>query len=273
MTAGANPDLVALLRHHRRLLIFTGAGISTGSGIPDFRGPGGVWTTQRPVMYQDFIASEAARLAHWEYKLAAADAFLRARPNVVHEAIVRLERAGRIRRIVTQNIDGLHQKAGSRPERVVELHGTNAEVECLDCGHRAPSPPILDHFRATQRPPVCEDCGGPLKIATISFGQALRPADVRAAEQAALTADMVVALGSSLSVYPAAAIPKLAAERGVPYVIINRGPTGHDGDADVTLRLEGDVMELFPPAVDRALGGGPSSDDFEPDGPPHATPP
>jgi len=246
-------ELADLIRPARRILIFTGAGISTGSGIPDFRGPDGVWKRRQPVYYQDFMTSDAARIEHWEYKLEAADAFMDARPNAVHRAIVDIEKADRLLRVVTQNIDGLHQKAGTSTERLVEMHGTNAEVECQKC-HRLSDPrPHYEHFRATREPPLCAECGGILKPATISFGQNLRPQDIEAAEQAAYETDLVIALGSTLSVYPAASVPLIAAETGVPYAIINRGPTEHDGHASVTLRLEGDVVELFPPAVAAAL--------------------
>jgi NAD-dependent deacetylase len=165
---------------------------------------------------------------------------------------VRLERAGKVCAVVTQNIDGLHSRAGIAPERLVELHGTNTLVECQTCGRRSDPEPHFQYFHKTRRPPLCE-CGGFLKPATISFGQNLRNEDLERAESAAKAADLVVALGSTLSVYPAANIPLLAANRGVPYVIINRGPTAHDDLAEVTLRLEGDVAEIFPPAVAAAL--------------------
>jgi len=244
--------LVELLRRAQKLLVFTGAGISTGSGIPDFRGPEGVWKRRQPVYYHDFMRSEAARIEHWDYKLEGWPAFREARPNATHEAIVRLERAGKLLLLVTQNIDGLHSKAGTSAAKLVELHGTNSLVECQSCGKLSDPEPHFECFRKTRRPPVCE-CGGFLKPATISFGQNLRPDDLEHAQQAALEADLVLALGSTLSVYPAAGIPLLAATRGVPYVIINRGPTEHDDRPEVTLRLEGDVAEIFAPAVDEAM--------------------
>ena len=246
-------DLPGLLRAGRKVLVFTGAGISTGSGIPDFRGPEGVWKRRRPVYYHDFMRSETARIEHWDFKLEGWPGFRDARPNATHEAIVRLERAGKVLMVVTQNIDGLHTRAGTAPERLVELHGTNSLVECQTCGKLSGPETHFESFRRTRRPPVC-DCGGFLKPATISFGQNLRNADLERAEQAAKEADLVLALGSTLSVYPAANIPLLAASRSVPYVIINRGPTEHDGMTEVTLRLEGDVAELFAPAVAAVLG-------------------
>jgi NAD-dependent deacetylase len=244
--------LVELLRESSKMLVFTGAGISTGSGIPDFRGPEGVWKRRQPVYYHDFMRSEAARVEHWDFKLEGWEAFRDARPNATHEAIARLERAGRVQAVVTQNIDGLHARAGTSAERLIELHGTNSLVECQTCGRRSDPGPHFECFGKTRRPPVCE-CGGFLKPATISFGQNLRNEDLERAEAAAKAADLVVALGSTLSVHPAADIPLLAANRGAPYVIINRGPTEHDDLAEVTLRLEGDVGQIFPPAVEAVL--------------------
>ena len=244
--------LAALLRRGKRTLLFTGAGISTGSGIPDFRGPDGVWQKRQPVYYHDFMRSEAARVEHWDYKLEGWAPFRAARPNATHAAIANLERAGKVLAVVTQNIDGLHASAGTDPGRLIELHGTNAWIECQSCGRRSDPGPHFESFRQTRRPPVCE-CGGFLKPATISFGQNLRNEDLERAQQAATEADLVVALGSTLSVYPAANIPLIAAARGAPYVIINRGSTEHDDLPEVTLRLEGDVGEIFPPAVTEAL--------------------
>jgi NAD-dependent deacetylase len=244
--------LVGFLRASRRALIFTGAGISTGSGIPDFRGPQGVWTRRQPVYFQDFMTSESARIEHWDFKLEGWDGYRTAEPNAVHRAIVALENTGRIVAVVTQNIDGLHARAGTSAERLVELHGTNLLVECQTCRRRDEPGPHFELFRTTRRAPVCQ-CGGYLKPATISFGQSLDPRVLARAEEAASNADLVVALGSTLSVYPAASVPLLAAQRGAPYVIINRGPTDHDDDPAVSLRIEGDVAELFPPAVEAAL--------------------
>jgi NAD-dependent deacetylase len=251
MTA-ANADLTRFLRSANRIIVFTGAGVSTGSGIPDFRGPNGVWTRRRPVYYQDFMTSEAARIEHWDYKLEAWPVFRAARPNPVHHAIVRLENAGKVEAVITQNIDGLHALAGSRAEHLIELHGTNLEVECQSCGWRGDPEPSFEEFRAHRKPPLCE-CGGFLKSATISFGQELDPSTLRRAIEAGKKSDLVIALGSTLSVYPAASVPLEAANRGVPYIIINRGPTDHDDQPFVSLRLEGGVTELFPSAVDAAL--------------------
>jgi NAD-dependent deacetylase len=244
--------LTEYIRKANRIMIFTGAGISTGSGIPDFRGPNGVWKRRQPVYYQDFMASEAARIEHWDYKLEAWPAFRSARPNPVHRAIVKLEEASKVVAVVTQNIDGLHALAGSGKDRLIELHGTNLMVECQTCYRRGDPEPSFVRFQINRQPPRCE-CGGYLKPATISFGQSLDPVVLDRASIAARLADLVISLGSTLSVHPAASFPLMAAARGIPYVIINRGVTDQDGQSCVSLRLEGEVTTLFPVAVEEAL--------------------
>ena len=252
----ADPStLTSLLRNAHRVLVFTGAGISTGSGIADFRGPQGVWKRRQPVYYQDFMTSEAARIEHWDYKLEAWPSFRDAKPNAAHRAIGDLERAGKLLLLVTQNIDGLHSAAGLPNDRLVEVHGTNAQIECQGCGELTDPEPHFEAFRKSREPPLCAQCGGFLKPATISFGQSLREDDLSRSFAAAELCDLVIALGTSLSVTPAATVPLTAATRGIPYVIINRGPTDHDGHPAVALRLEGDVVELFPPAVTAAMDG------------------
>jgi NAD-dependent deacetylase len=248
-----DPRLVEWLRAARSILVVTGAGVSTASGIPDFRGPNGVWKRRRPVYYEDFLASDESRVEYWDFKLETWTLYREAHPNAVHLAIVALERAGKIAAVVTQNVDGLHRRAGTSPGALIELHGTDLLVECQRC-HAASDPaPHFEGFAATRRPPLC-GCGGLLKPATISFGQSLRPADLERAAAAAAAADLVIALGSTLSVHPAASIPLLAAERATPYIIVNRGVTGHDGHPSVTLRLDADVTEVVPAAVAAALG-------------------
>src|SRR3954465_6648442 len=175
-------QLASYLRASTRALIFTGAGISTGSGIPDFRGPQGVWTRRKPVYFQDFLSSEAARIEHWDYKLEGWDGFRNAQPNAVHNAIVALEKAGKGLMVVTQNIDGLHALAGTSLERLIELHGTNLLVECVSCRARSDPAPHFEFFRAHRESPICE-CGGFVKPATISFGQSLEPHTLERAEQ------------------------------------------------------------------------------------------
>ena len=245
-------DLVQLLRDADHILVFTGAGVSTGSGIRDFRGPKGVWRERQPVYFDDFMTSEDARIEYWDQKCEAWPSFRDAEPNAVHTAIADLERAGKLAMVITQNIDGLHSRGGTSAERLVELHGTNTAIECMSCHARSDPEGHMQGFSETGKSPLC-GCGGYLKPATISFGQNLDPHDLASAAAAVRETDLVVALGSTLSVYPAAGFPLAAAARGVPYVVVNRGATDHDGHAAVTLRLEGDVVELFPPAVADAL--------------------
>ena len=245
-------DLVRLLRDADRILVFTGAGVSTGSGFRDFRGPTGVWKERQPVYFDDFMNSEAARIEYWDQKCEAWPSFRDAKPNAVHTAIADLEKADKLAMVITQNIDGLHSRGGTSAERLVEIHGTNAAIECMTCHARSEPESHMERFAETGTPPLC-GCGGYLKPATISFGQNLDPQDLESAAAAVRETDLVMALGSTLSVYPAAGFPLAAAERGVPYVVVNRGATDHDGHSAVTLRLDGDVVELFPPAVADAL--------------------
>jgi NAD-dependent deacetylase len=250
------PDVVRmanLIASAHRIMLVTGAGISTRSGIPDYRGPNGVWRTQRPVEFGDFVRSEDKRIEYWEQKLASSRVLAEARPTEVHHAAVRLEEVGKLEAIVTQNIDGLHGDAGSSSSRIVEVHGTSREAACISCGERGPIEPFLDEFAASRTAPLCGECGGFVKPATISFGQSLDPLTIARAAQAADRCDLVIALGSTLSVYPAASIPLEAAHRGVPYVIVNLGPTDHDRLPVVSLRIEGDVSQVFPEAVADAL--------------------
>jgi len=244
--------LVQLLADADHIVVFTGAGVSTGSGIRDFRGPTGVWRERQAVYFEDFMSSEAARIEYWDQKCQAWPSFRNAEPNAVHTAIADLERAGKLAMVITQNIDGLHTRGGTSADRLVEIHGTNTAIECMTCHERSDPVAHMQWFEDTRKAPVCE-CGGYLKPATISFGQNLDTDDLQRAAAAAGETDLVVALGSTLSVYPAAGFPLAAARRGVPYVVVNRGATDHDGHSAVTLRLEGDVVELFPPAVAEAL--------------------
>lgn len=240
-------NLAELLKRARRCLVFTGAGISTGSGIPDFRGPTGLWNTRQPVYYQDFMASLAARREYWQFKLEAYPLFRDARPNAAHVALVGLERAGKLECLVTQNVDGLHQAAGTSREKLIELHGTNSEVECTRCKTREPPERCMRDFERTQTPPQCEKCGAIMKPAVVMFGESLNLADLERAREASARADLVMALGSSLVVTPAAEVPLVALRHGAPYVIVNRGETPHDHLA--TLRIEADVAEVLPAAL------------------------
>jgi NAD-dependent deacetylase len=221
-----------------RILVYSGAGLSTESGIPDFRSPGGIWSRYRPVSFDEFLGSDDGRRRYWEYKRQMHAAFAGARPNAAHFALAALEREGRLLAVLTQNVDGLHQDAGSR--RVVEIHGTNRRVCCLDCGRDQPAAEVM----AAAGIPTCDACGGWLKPATISFGQELRPEVLDEAFRAAAACDLMLVLGTSLVVYPAAAIPEVAVEQGVPLVVVNREPTPLDARAAAA--LYGPVEELLP---------------------------
>ncbi|MCA9792939.1 MAG: Sir2 family NAD-dependent protein deacetylase [Candidatus Eremiobacteraeota bacterium] len=233
-----------LLERAGKVLVFTGAGISTGSGIADFRGPQGVWKRRQPVLIQEFLASHDKRVEYWDYKLEGYESFCLARPNAAHLALVELDRRGKLLAVVTQNIDGLHVLAGLAEEKVLELHGTNRLVACLDCDHREQPERPFREFEASRQPPKCPACGGWLKPATISFGQALDQALLGRAFALAEEADLVLSLGSTLSVEPAASVPRMAAQRGLPYVVVNRGATDHDHLA--SHRVEADLVEWLP---------------------------
>jgi NAD-dependent deacetylase len=248
-------QLASLIRDGKRILVFTGAGISTRSGIPDYRGPQGVWKTREPVYYDEFMSREDKRIEYWQYKWDGWDAFKSARPTAAHEAIVKLEREGKLLLLVTQNIDGLHSKAGTSREKLIEVHGTNLDAQCQSCEYRASIEPFFEIFRNNGMCPLCERCGGFMKPATISFGQALRGEDLERSWEAAHRADLAISLGSTLSVQPAALIPLEAARNGAAYAIVNRGGTEHDGLSFVSLRVEGDVEEVFPDAVEAAIIG------------------
>jgi NAD-dependent deacetylase len=243
----AATELRELVARSTRILCFTGAGISTGSGIPDFRGPTGVWTKRAPVYYEAFIQSDAARREYWEFKLESYALFRDAKPNPVHHALVALERHGKLECVVTQNVDGLHQAAGTSKEKLVELHGTNREVVCIECKLREDPARAMRMFEATREPPTCLECGGLLKPAVVMFGESLNLLDLGRAREAAERADLVLALGSSLVVTPAADIPLFGARRGTPYVIVNQGETPHDRLA--SLRIDSDVVEVMAGAV------------------------
>ena len=246
------PGLTQALRSSGSILLFTGAGISTPSGIPDFRGPEGVWKKRQPVYYQDFMSSEASRREYWDYKLEGWESFRQAEPNTVHRSMVSLEEAGKLHLVVTQNVDGLHSRAGTGDSRLVELHGTNSRVECQTCGKDSSPAEAFKFFKGEGSCPKCA-CGGFLKSSTISFGQGLKSEDIERAMAGAAECDLIISLGSTLSVEPAASVPLAAARRGVPYYIINRGPTEHDGLTCITERLDGAVEEIFPASVKAAL--------------------
>jgi len=239
---GSLGEAQRLLAASRRAVAFTGAGVSTASGVPDFRSPGGIWSRYQPVTIQEFVASEDARRAYWRYKKETYRDFAAARPNAAHHALARLERGGRLLAVITQNIDGLHQEAGSR--EVVELHGTNRRVGCLECGRRYAASLIQDRLLAGCEVPLCDGCGGILKAATVSFGQPVPQEAWAEAWRLATGCDLLLVLGSSLVVHPAAALPGAAASAGAAVVIVNREATPLDALAAHVLR--GAVEEILP---------------------------
>jgi len=214
-------------------IAFTGAGISTESGIPDFRSPGGIWANAQPVDFSDFVASEESRIEYWRQKSAAHAEYFDAQPNVGHQVLARWESQSRVAALITQNIDGLHQAAGS--QKVLEIHGTARDVTCLDCEFRDDAAPWVAEFLENGVPPRCPECRGPLKHATISFGQVLEQDVLRECFAWSQTSDLFLAMGSSLVVQPAAVLPEAAKQNGAKLVIINRDPTPCDHMADMVI--------------------------------------
>lgn len=213
---------------------FTGAGISTESGIPDFRSPGGVWSKHAPVMYDDFVRLRSERVRYWRMRRMLYREFADAKPNAGHQAIARLEKLGKIVAVITQNIDGLHQDAGSR--RVIELHGTNRVIACIECGKEWTPLAVLAMLEAGDEAPDCDACGSPLKSKTISFGQAMPEREMTEAAQLSRDADVYLAIGSSLVVEPAASLPRLAKANGAALIIVNKTETPVDSLADLVIR-------------------------------------
>ena len=233
----------------KRVVVLTGAGISTDSGIPDFRGPQGVWTrnpeAERLATLQHYLAEPEVRKRAWRSRLESPA--WRAQPNAGHRALVLLERRGQLDTLITQNVDGLHQAAGSSPERVIEIHGTMREVTCLACGERAPMERALERVRAGEEDPACRSCGGILKSATISFGQSLVQEDLARAGEAARRSDLMLAVGTKLSVWPIAGVVPAARDAGARVVIVNAEPTEMDELAHAVLR--GSISGLLPRIV------------------------
>ena len=242
---------VARLAGASRMVVFTGAGISTDSGIPDFRSPDGIWRRYDPrqFTYQRYLSDPEARRQAW--KLRRELQAMKPEPNAAHLACVRLARAGRLQGVVTQNIDGLHADAGLDPELICELHGNGRWVACLSCGDRMPTAAAVARVDAGEEDPACLRCGGILKATTVSFGQALPPAAWARAEAMASSCDAFLAVGSSLVVYPAASLPEAARQAGATLLILNREPTPLDPLADLTLR--GECGLLLPALVDALL--------------------
>lgn len=227
----------------RRIVAFTGAGISTESGIPDFRSPGGIWTKYQPIYFDDFMASEEMRREAWRRKFATDETMAKAEPNAGHRALAKLVELGKITAIITQNIDGLHQRSGVPASKIIELHGNTTYATCLDCGQRYELAPIRKAFESNGTLPICEKCDGIVKTATISFGQAMPEIQMARAQDDTQNCDLFIVLGSSLVVYPAAGFPRIAKRRGAKLVILNRDPTDQDDDADLVLHGEiGPIM-------------------------------
>ena len=242
--------LSELIEDARRVVIFTGAGISTESGIPDFRSPGGVWSKMSPIYFQDFVRSEAARREAWRRVFAGTAGWTGREPNAGHHAVARLVEAGKASAVITQNVDNLHQDAGVPPEQVIELHGNASYAKCLDCGERYSFDVFRADFLEKDEIPACHVCSGLVKSATISFGQSMPEGPMRRAEAETLACDLFLVLGSSLVVYPAAGFPILAKQAGARLAIVNREPTELDAHADLVLHDEiGPVMSEIAPAT------------------------
>jgi NAD-dependent deacetylase len=232
--------------------VLTGAGISTDSGIPDFRGPNGVWTrnpkAERMAHIRHYMEDPDIRQRSWQQRLD--HPAWKAQPNAGHRALVELERRGKLHTLITQNVDGMHQAAGSDPSKVVEVHGTVHEVMCMACDERAPMERALARVRAGELDPPCRSCGGILKSATVSFGQNLDPDDLRRAEEAATRCDLLLCVGSTLTVFPVAEVPHIASAAGARVVVVNAEPTAFDERADAVLR--GQIADLLPAIVGSA---------------------
>jgi len=242
MTNNATDDLDQfrrLLDSAQRVVVFTGAGISTESGIPDFRSPGtGLWTKIKPIQFQDFVASESIRQESWRRRFSGERTLENAKPNKGHEAIAKLIREGKATAVITQNVDNLHQSSGIDANHVIELHGNATYAACLDCRTRYELVEIEQQFTTTGRVAPCSRCAGIIKSATISFGQAMPEHEMRRAQEQTLACDLFIVVGSSLVVYPAAGFPEMAKEIGAKLVIINREPTPLDPIADLLLHRE-----------------------------------
>lgn len=236
--APAASDVRALreiLSASRRAVVFTGAGISTESGIPDFRSPGGVWTKMQPIYFQEFIASEAKRREAWRRRFDNTDGWIGARPNSGHHAVAKLVAFGRASSVITQNVDNLHQASGVPDDRVIELHGNATYARCLGCAVRIELPDIEREFLASGAVGPCKHCGGIIKSATISFGQQMPEEAMRRAHTETMACDLFIVLGSSLSVFPAADFPLQAKQKGAALVIVNRDATQMDEIADIVI--------------------------------------
>ncbi|MFQ5916899.1 MAG: NAD-dependent deacetylase [Candidatus Binatia bacterium] len=231
------------IRPCRKIVFFTGAGISTESGVPDFRSPGGIWTKYTPVYFSDFIESEEARIRYWKMKKETHELYKNVQPNIGHYSIQAFEKRAQLLGLITQNVDGLHGLAGVSEDKIVELHGTDRKVTCLSCWRYFGIDEILETIRGDFTPPICDSCGGYLKPATISFGQQMPVEAMKRAQTLCETAEVFIVVGSSLQVQPAASFPVLAKQNGAYLAIINRDPTPLDSMADFVYR--GAIGEFF----------------------------
>jgi NAD-dependent deacetylase len=239
-----------LLDQAKTVLPFTGAGLSTECGIPDFRSPGGIWTKNKPIPFDEFVSNQEARNEAWRRRFAMEEHFAAAKPGRGHLALASLYRARKAEAVVTQNIDNLHQSSGIAPQHVVELHGNNTYATCLDCAKRYELSWVKETFTACDgRAPDCPACGGPIKTATVSFGQAMPERAMRRAEELTLACDLFLAVGSSLVVWPAAGFPLLAKRNGARLAIINREATEFDALADLVVRA--DIGTVLAPLIAR----------------------
>jgi NAD-dependent deacetylase len=242
-SSNALEELRSQLDAANRVVVFTGAGISTESGIPDFRSPGGIWSRLKPVEFRDFVASVDARREAWRRKFEIDRDFEQAQPNRGHRAVAELVKRGKCTAVITQNIDGLHQRSGIDETHVIELHGNGTYARCLACGLRHELEPIKQAFLRDETLPECGDCGGLVKAATISFGQAMPRLEMQLAQEAARSCDLFLVLGSSLVVYPAAGVPLMAVQSGASLVIVNREPTAQDVNARLVIHAAiGDTL-------------------------------
>ena len=227
-----------IINESSNIVIFTGAGISTESGIPDFRSPGGLWTKFKPINFSEFISSEEVRIESWNRKFNIDSEISEAKPNKGHKAISMLVSDGKAKAVITQNIDNLHQDSGVPANKVIELHGNTTYAKCLSCEERYEINIIKEEFLKTNIPPSCNKCGGIIKTATISFGQSMPEQEMIEAQNVTLACDLFIAIGSSLQVYPAAGFPVLAKRNGSKLVILNREGTELDGYADLVINYE-----------------------------------
>jgi NAD-dependent deacetylase len=244
--AASIATLQEMIQEARIVAGFTGAGISTESGVPDFRSPDSPWMRNKPISFEHFLQSIEARREAWRRKFVMDDLYRHAKPSRGHMGIASLIASGRMPAVITQNIDGLHQASGLSDERVIELHGNGTYVKCLSCGRRHELGWVRERFESSGDPPECVNCGGVLKSATISFGQAMPEGPMRRAQKLMASCDLCLVLGSSLVVYPAAAFPAFAKENGARLVVVNREPTPLDNAADLAIHAEiGFVMSSF----------------------------